>query len=122
MDEYIIHQIEMVVKCLGVGAKRVRYTKHADQEWAEVDYDDERHATMMFAPCMPIFAAIVANDQEKSACLPIASSFFDNLIADIIHFFESGETSFESQETLEVMKIREFVIKGKAKESEWLSL
>ncbi len=122
IDEYIIHQIEMAVKCLGVGAKCVRYTKHADQEWVEVAYEDKRYATMMFAPCMPIFAATVANEQEKSVHLPINSSFFDNLIADIINFFETGETSFDKCETLEVMKIREFVIKGKDKESQWLCL
>ena len=76
----------------------------------------------MFAPCMPIFAATVANNEEKSLYLPINSSFFDNLIADIINFFETENTSFEKCETLEVMKIREFVIRGKDNEGEWLNL
>jgi hypothetical protein len=119
LDEYIIHQIEMAVKCLGVGAEKVRYSKHASQEWVEVAYADGRYATMMFAPCMP-FAATVANADGNSAYLPINSAFFDNLIADIFHFFETGETSFCACETLEVMKIREAVIKAKEFADTWL--
>jgi hypothetical protein len=121
LDEYIIHQIEMAVKCLGTGAEKVRYSKHADQEWAEVAYADGRYATMMFARCMP-FAATVSGENGKSAYLPINSAFFDQLIADILHFFETGEISFSGCETLEVMKIREAVIKAKATPGEWVVL
>ena len=121
LDEYIIHQIEMAVKCLGVGAEKVRYSKHADQEWAEVPYSDGRYAIMMFAPCMP-FAATVANEKGRSAHVAINSPFFDHLIADIFHFFETGETSFCSCETLEVMKIREKVIEAKSKAGIWLNV
>jgi hypothetical protein len=121
LDEYIIHQIEMAVKCLGVGAEKVRYSKHADQEWAEVSYPDGRYATMMFAPCMP-FAATVADEEGRSAHVAINSPFFDYLIADIFHFFETGETSFCSCETLEVMKIRERAIEAKSKAGIWLNV
>ena len=121
LDEYIIHQIEMAVKCLGVGAEKVRYSKHADQEWAEVSYPDGRYATMMFTPCMP-FAATVADEKGRSTHVVINSPFFDYLIADIFHFFETGETSFCSCETLEVMKIREKVIEAKSKAGIWLNV
>lgn len=121
MEEYIIHQIEMSVKCLGVGAEKVRYEKHADQEWVEIAYADGRYAKMMFAPCMP-FAATVANAEGRSAYLPINSAFFDNLIADIFRFFNTGETSFCGKETLEAMKIREYAIKAKAEAGVWLTL
>ena len=121
LDEYIIHQIEMAVKCLGVGAEKVCYSKHADQEWAEISYPDGRYATMMFAPCMP-FAATVADEEGRSAHVAINSPFFDHLIADIFHFFETGETSFCSCETLEVMKRRERVIEAKSKAGIWLNV
>ena len=111
----------MAVKCLGVGAEKVRYNKYADQEWAEVSYPDGRHATMMFAPCMP-FAATVADAEGHSIHLSINSSFFDYLIADIFHFFETGETSFCGCETLEVMKLREAIIKAKSEADVWLKL
>ncbi len=119
-DEYIIHQIEMVVKCLGVGAEKVCYEKNADQEWVHVAYRNGKYARMMFAPAMP-FAASVANE-KGTKYLPIQSAFFDNLIADIFHFFESGETSFEGTQTLEVMKIRERAIQAKEKAGVWLQI
>ena len=119
-DEYIIHQIEMVVKCLGVGAEQVRYTKNADQEWVEVAYANGKVAKMMFAPCMP-FAVTVA-DEKGSNYLPIESAFFDGLIADILHFFATGEKSFDGAQTLEVIKIREGAIQAKSKVGVWVKL
>lgn len=119
-DEYIIHQIEMAVKCLGVGAEQVRYTKNADQEWVEVAYANGKVAKMMFAPCMP-FAVTVA-DENGSNYLPIESAFFDGLIADILHFFATGEKSFDGAQTLEVIKIREGAIQAKSKVGVWVKL
>ena len=119
MEEYIIHQIEMAVKCLGVGDKKVRYEKIGDNEWMDVVYSDGRRAKMMFAPCMP-FAITVANEDGHSVYSQINSAFFDNLIADIFHFFESGEISFDIDETLDIIKLRETVIKAKDKEGKWI--
>ena len=120
LDEYIIHQIEMAVKCLGVGAEQVRYTKNADQEWVEVAYANGKVAKMMFAPCMP-FAVTVA-DENGSNYLPIESAFFDGLIADMLHFFATGEKSFDGAQTLEVIKIREGAIQAKSKVGVWVKI
>ncbi|MBQ9801807.1 MAG: hypothetical protein IJW51_01885 [Clostridia bacterium] len=109
MEEYIIHQIEMVVKCLGCGAARVQYSKHADREQAEVIYEDGRHATMLFCPCLP-FSLTVAKGTGTSKHFPIKSAFFQRMIGAIIRFFETGETPFEPTQTLEIMRIREVVL------------
>ena len=119
-DEYVIHQVEMIVKCLGVGAEKVRYYQAGTQEWADIAYADGRKARLMFAPCMPFVATV--SDEGGTKYLPINSAFFDNLIADIFRFFETGEVSFCKSQTLEVMKIREAVITAKGKMGEWLSL
>jgi putative MATE family efflux protein len=42
----------------------------------------------------------------------ISSDFFKLLIADILRFFESGESSFDTAQTLKVMKLREAVLKA----------
>ena len=121
LDEYIIHQLEMAVKCLGTGAESVRYDKYADQEYAEVCYGDGRHAKLFYSPCLP-FTAAVAGADDRSAYYQISSPYFDNLIADMIHFFETGETSFDAAETLEVMKLRDAVIAGKSRPGERIEL
>ena len=121
MEEYIIHQIEMAVKCLGVGASEICFNKVADNEWIDVKYSDGKSAKMMFAPCMP-FAITVTKNDEKSTYMSINSQFFKGLIADIFNFFQTGTTSFNVEETLEIMKIREGVIKAKSEAGVWLKV
>ena len=113
IDEYIIHQIEMAVKCLGIGAVSVQHESHADQEYVSVRYNDDRYASLTFIPGVP-FEIAVADKSGSSTHMPIVSAFFSELISDIIRFFESGETSFDVAETLEVMKIREATLRSKA--------
>lgn len=120
LDEYIIHQIEMIVKCLGVGAHAVGYYKNEEGEWADIAYLDGRNARLNFAPTLPFAATVVVDGQAKEYA--INSAFFDNLMADIFHFFETGETSFCSCETLEVMKIREGILLSRDKEKEMFLL
>ena len=113
LDEYIIHQIEMIVKCLGVGAHAVGYFKNDEREWADIAYLDGRNARLNFAPTLPFAATVVIAGETKEHA--INSPFFDNLMADIFHFFETGETSLCGCETLEVMKIREEVLASRDK-------
>lgn len=119
VDEYIIHQIEMVVKCLGVGANEVRYDKKGRQEWMEIRYDNGKSASMMLVDWIP-FALVVGKTGERSELINVNSAFFDNLIADIMNFFKTGDISFDKEQTLEVMKIREAVIRAKAEAGKWV--
>ena len=41
---------------------------------------------------------------------------------DILRFFETGEVSFDTNETLAVMKLREAAIKGVARDGEWIEI
>ena len=119
-DEYIIHQIEMTVKCLGVGAEKVRYIKEDEKEWAEIAYTNGKQAKMLYSNALPFEATVT--DENECKRLPIKSAFFTNLIADIIRFFETGEVSFAKEETLEVAKIREAIINAKADACVWKTL
>lgn len=109
--EYIIHQVEMLVKCLGIGAESVSVKQNLDQYYATVKYADEREGTLHFAPCLD-FSVIAAGEDGNSQQIIPASPFFDNLLEDVLRFFTTGEYSFDTKETLEVMKIREMFIKG----------
>jgi hypothetical protein len=81
---------------------------------------DGRNARLNFAPTLPFTAAVVMNEEKKEH--PINSPFFDNLMADIFRFFETGELPFCPSQTLEVMKIREAVIIAKDKMGDWIAL
>ena len=47
-----------------------------------------------------------------SAYAELNSDYFRALIADILRFYESGKVSFDTNETREVMRIREALIKA----------
>lgn len=120
IEEYIIHQIEMVVSCLGCGATRVRYHKQAAGERLEVVYADTRHATMLFSPALP-FAATVTNERGTEE-LSITSAFFQRLIDAVLGFFETGEVPFDSAETLEVMRLRDAVLCARRAAGRWQNI
>ena len=104
VSEYIIHQIEILVRLVGVGADKLTVTKTEDGYDATVNYPDGRFGRLSFAPNYDFNVKVRTDSDEASFCC--ASPFFDNLIADILRFFLDGKSSFNAKETLEVMKIR----------------
>lgn len=107
LEEYIIHQVEMAVKIQGTGADSVTvYGAEGGGFRVEISYPDARRATLNYNDANSFSVA----DGEE--CANIDSPFFENLISDILRFFKSGAVSFDTNETLEVMKIREAAVKG----------
>lgn len=122
LSEYIIHQVEMVVKKLGVGAEAIKAEMVGKQTHFSIRYADSRHGTMVFAPSMPFTAYMTGESDKKPVYKKVESAYFLKLIADIIRFFESGKTSFDSAETLEVMKLREGALTACERVGEWIAL
>ena len=118
-DEYIVHQAEMVVKQLGLGATAIRADGNAALCTFQVRYPDDRTATMQYAAPLP-FTVYMAGD--KNSYQPVKSDFFKCLIADMVRFFTDGTISFDTAETLEVMRIREGAIKAMAAPDQWIGL
>lgn len=120
LEEYIIHQAEMVVKSLGTGATEVRTEAQSGQYVMRVRYGDGRAATMLYANELPFAVAPVA---DTGAYLPVASDYFGTLIRKILLFFENGEIDFDAEQTMEVMRIREAIVRAKADGNEnWVAL
>ncbi len=122
MPEYIIHQIEMVVKVLQSKAARVRVEKQGSNQYVmAVEFENGKRATMLYSQGYS-FAVCVEGQDGKAKNLPALSGTFDGLIADILRFYNTGEVSFDAAETLEVMKIREAIIKGQNELDVWINL
>ena len=111
LEEYIIHQIEMAVKCLGTGAESVVVNETSDGNDITVSYPDGREAKMRFAPPLG-FTAKVTDAEGKIAEYEINSDYFVNLIGDICRFFDTGVTSFDPHDTLEVMRVRDGILRA----------
>ena len=122
LEEYVIHQAEMAVKLLGTKPLAVRVElPSADQSICSVKFEGGKHATMIHAPGFGF--TINANTAEgRNVTRNIASDFFGGLIADILRFYLSGEQSFNTCETLDVMKVREAVVTAKKTPGEWVNI
>jgi hypothetical protein len=68
------------------------------------------------------FGIVEKKANGESVKRDINSDFFKTLIRDILSFFISGEVSFDVNQTLEIMKIREGIIKAKTRLGEWIEL
>lgn len=111
-DEYIIHQVEMIVKTMGVGASKVKVSKDGDTLVTDIEFADGRKAQMNWGKYG--FKAIVDGAEKE-----IKSDFFGVLMTKIISFFEGNPSDFDGAQTLEVMKIREKAIIAKGELNVW---
>ena len=124
LAEYVIHQIEMIVKKLGLGAKAIRAEQYGGQVYLHVAYGDDRTATMIFARSLPftVYMADGVQGGVRPVYTEVTSPFFEGLIADMLRFFEEGTVSFDAAETLEVMGLREGAILAGERMGEWIDL
>lgn len=122
LEEYIIHQAEMLVKKLGIGACKLKAEKLDDNLFnISVRYSDERAGSMRYIRGgVPFTITMSEHSKNEAVYKTISSDFFLNLITDIINFFETGEISFDTNETLEVNKLVVATIKAKNSPEEWI--
>lgn len=121
LEEYVIHQIEMVVKTMALEPEAVRVEKHGPQYFCKVKFPQDKNAVIAWVPGMP-FSIGAQKADGKSCYRSIKSDFFRILLADIIRFYETGEVSFDTKQTLSAIKIRDAIMEGKEKPGEWIAL
>lgn len=118
LDEYIIHQVEMVTKVIDREPLEVKVENQGTQYISRVKFEDNKEATMIYAPCYG-FAICAEKAGEKPQNKPASAGYFQTLIAEILKFFETGVVPFDENQTLKVMKIREAVIEAKSDLGNW---
>lgn len=119
-EEYIIHQIEPAVKVLRAKATSVRAQTQGKQVVCSVEFEGGKQATLCYGEAMPFTVCTEKDGVSEYAALN--SDYFRDLIKDILRFYESGKTSFDSAETKEVMEIRETLISAKNHNGESIKL
>ncbi len=111
IQEYIVHQCEMVVKKMGTNIASVVANPHGTQMFITVNFESGKTATMIYGRSMP-FGSYMANAEGKEGWKQVTLPFFKGLIADILNFYETGKFSFDGQETKAVIKLREMAVKA----------
>ena len=119
--EYIIHPVEMIVSLVNDPIEKVK-VEAMDGQWiCRVVSQNGTQAAIMFSNGYNynIMALPVEGKPYRQA---ITSSFFVSLLQDIIRFFETGERSFDPQQTLEVMRVRDALLAAQNADSQWLTV
>jgi hypothetical protein len=118
-DEYIIHDIEMVVKKLGVGANKVMCVLNGNQHFFHLGYADDRSACLVYAP-FGLPGSTIMESATEGKTVKSRSAIFNELIADILRFFGEKTVSFDVAQTLEAMKIRDAVLASRDNCGQWI--
>lgn len=113
MVEYVVHVVEMMVAIQGVGAKSVRIQKslNNDNYLIDIVYGDERNGTISYCKggTYHYFCEKDGQLYNKNA----ETDSFVRLTTHIINFFENDTLPFDTAQTLEVMKIRDAILKAR---------
>lgn len=109
--EYIIHQAEMVICLVKDEPIAVTARKQGAQCIFHADFAHGARATMVYAPPLP-YTVCAANADGAGKYAAINSDTFGGLLADIIRFYETGKPSFEREQTMQVMRLREMALKA----------
>ena len=122
LEEYVIHQIEMIAVRMGMDVKRLKTVKTGEKDYeVYLEYTDGRTALMKYNPANK-FTMQRTNEKGEVSQTGITSDFFKNLIKKILIFFETGEVDFNVKDTIKIMAVREKVIDSMAKLNTWVEL
>ena len=119
--EYAVHQAEMVIATMKCEATSVKVERQGSQYITSVRLSDGREATMIYAPSLS-YGIMAECEGGSSVYRSAAAGHFQSLILDILNFFETGDHSFLSDETLLVMKLREAMLRGTERLGEWIEV
>lgn len=120
---YVIHQIEPVVRLMGCKAKRVMYTADLKHPAAVVEFSDGRIWHIAFRDDSGASFRYVLLDKDNAAkIIDVRSDYFGLFIKAMVNFFRSGKIPVEHERTIEVIAIREALIKARKTPFEWVEL
>ena len=110
---YSIHQIEMEVAALGVGASSVMRLPGCATELYAVRYADGIRSALLTYNHNSDFT-LTAFGEDRVASAPGATDMFPNLIDAMLDFYATGISLVPEAETIEVAAIREAALKAQA--------
>lgn len=121
LDEYVVHQIEMLVKLMGAGAEKVMVFPSGTQRMCVVKYKDGRTGFLNYSATSS-YALDIEDAKGTTAHEAVASPFFKTLLHTILTFFLDGKLPFDPQQTLDVIAIRDAVLKAVETPETWINV
>jgi predicted dehydrogenase len=104
--EYGIHPVEMVVSCMGPGAKRLMRRGTRNQSQLLLDFSGGRTAVInVYVNADTPFSAGVTTDQATKYIAVDGSRLFIDMAAAVLDLFEAGKPNIDRAESLMVRRI-----------------
>ena len=120
---YSIHQIEPIIRLMNCRAKEVMFLGDEDHPAMLIKFEDGRFAHMYHRrhPEYNFKMTIVKKDTNAIE-VPIYSKYFDAFIDSVIEFFKTGVVPVESEQTIDVIAVREAGLRAMKKPFEWVQV
>ena len=113
--------VEMAVALLNAPAEKVKVEAVGNQRICRVVSTNGSEAALIYSIGYN-YTLMAIPVEGKFSRKVVASEFFVNLLRDIIHFFETGEKSFDSAQTLQVMAVRDALLQAEMQDGQWVTL
>ena len=120
-DNYSVHQIEMLVMLLGIGAQRVMQCGNKYASSMIIDYPDGRRGSILLAADLP-FRVQCNYGEGRGMEINEMGDFFDRFIDAMLVFFMNGVSPINNEETIEIMALYETGIKALTSPDTWHKL
>lgn len=120
-EEYIIHPVEMAIALVKCRIVKVKTEKLGAQYICRGVTENGNEICIVFSAGLG-YSITAENNNGEILHKDIKSSFFLNLINDILRFFEDGNPPFSPDETVEVMRMRSGLILASAQDGTWIDL
>ena len=121
IEEYIINQIECIVKFYGIGALKAKCEVEGETHKFIVEYKNGKTAHLNFNINFVDYIEVEKQDGTIKK-ISLCGDCFMGLIEKIITFFETSKIDFDVNEILEVMKIRDALLIAKENLGKWIEI
>lgn len=121
LSDYWIHPLEIVVSKMGSEAIRAKLSRSGVHYMLNIEYKNNRNALIVIAEggnAQDFFVS--GNGKFKQNLVRCASPYFQNEMKDILRFFNTKKASFDKEETLCAMRLRDIALSNKF--DEWIKL
>lgn len=119
-SEYVVHQAEIAEVLLREPVTRVKAERHGSALLCTLETEREKEALLIYAPRMP-FSVHGEFCDGRSMYASLRSGYFQTLMQRVLTFFETREPPVSSEQTMEVMRIRDALLSASEKCGEWLN-
>lgn len=120
-DTYSIHQLEPIIMLMKAPARRVMAMTAENYVFLLIEFNDSRIATMsQYLKGSPFSMNICCRNGNNS--IKPVSDYFKNFIIEMIVFFQTGSSIVQTDETIEIMAVREAGIKALTVPGQWIQV